>query len=58
MRDLLRRHEDLWITLALGFDLLIYHWFGAEKALEFLSGYVVEKALSVDNLFVFLVIFN
>ena len=43
-----------WVGLALGFNLLVYHWFGPERALEFLTGYLIEKALSVDNIFVFL----
>jgi tellurite resistance protein TerC len=47
-----------WISLALLFNLGILHFYGAEKALEFLTGYVIEKALSVDNIFVFLVIFS
>lgn len=48
----------LWIALALGFAGLVQHWFGTQVALEFLTGYVIEKALSVDNLFVFLVVFS
>jgi tellurite resistance protein TerC len=48
----------LWITLALLFNLGIYIWRGQETALEFLTGYLVEKALSVDNIFVFLLIFS
>lgn len=47
-----------WILLSLGFNLLIYHFFGTAKALEFLTGYLIEKSLSVDNIFVFLVILN
>lgn len=47
-----------WSSLALAFNGLVYYWFGAEKAFEFLTGYVIEWSLSVDNLFVFLVIFN
>jgi tellurite resistance protein TerC len=47
-----------WIVLSLCFNGLVYYWFGQTKALEFLTGYVIEKALSVDNLFVFLVIFS
>jgi tellurite resistance protein TerC len=47
-----------WIALALLFDLLVFKWFGHQKGLEFLTGYVIEKALSVDNIFVFLVIFS
>ncbi|MDI9612055.1 MAG: TerC family protein [Acidobacteriota bacterium] len=48
----------VWITLALVFNVGIYHWFGRERALEFFTGYLIEKALSVDNLFVFLVLFT
>ena len=47
-----------WITLALLFNLGIYFWRGPEPALEFLTGYLIEKALSVDNIFVFLLIFS
>jgi TerC family integral membrane protein len=47
-----------WIGLALTFGLLILHYRGRQPALEFFTGYVVEKALSVDNLFVFLVVFR
>ena len=48
----------VWILLALVFNLGIYFVWGQEKALEFLTGYVIEKSLSVDNLFVFLMIFQ
>jgi tellurite resistance protein TerC len=48
----------VWISLALLFNLGVYFWFGSERALEFLTGYVIEKALSVNNVFVFLVIFS
>ena len=48
----------VWVALALGFCGLVYFWMGSEKALEFLTGYVVEESLSVDNLFVFLIIFS
>lgn len=48
----------IWIALALCFNLAVYFWFGSERALEFLAGYVIEKALSVDNIFVFLVVFS
>lgn len=47
-----------WITLALLFNLGIYVFDGKEDALAFLTGYVIEKSLSVDNLFVFLMIFT
>jgi tellurite resistance protein TerC len=47
-----------WVVLSLLFGALVYVWFGLDHALEFLTGYMIEKALSVDNLFVFLVIFT
>ena len=47
----------LWIGLALIFALIVNLWKGPEKSLEFLTGYIIEESLSVDNLFVFLVIF-
>lgn len=47
----------IWISLAMVFNGLIYNWFWEEKALEFLAGYLIEKALSVDNIFVFTIIF-
>lgn len=48
----------IWIFLALIFNLIIYFWKGQLKALEFFTGYLVEKALSVDNIFVFIMIFT
>ncbi|GGG47209.1 TerC family protein [Hymenobacter glacieicola] len=47
-----------WIVLSLGFNYLVYRWQGETAALEFLTGYLIEKSLSVDNLFVFLLIFT
>ncbi|RAU81602.1 TerC family protein [Pontibacter arcticus] len=47
-----------WIVLALCFNVGIYFWKGQEPALEFLTAYLIEKSLSVDNLFVFILIFN
>jgi tellurite resistance protein TerC len=47
----------VWIALALLFNLGVYLRFGGARAGEFLAGYVIEKALSVDNLFVFVVVF-
>lgn len=47
-----------WIVLALLFNLGIYLWLGPDSALEFLTGYLIEKALSIDNIFVFLLIFT
>lgn len=46
-----------WVTLALAFNAGVYFYLGSERALEFLTGYLIEKALSVDNVFVFLMIF-
>lgn len=48
----------VWISLAMVFNGFIYYWLGSEKALSFLAGYLIEKSLSVDNLFVFLLVFS
>jgi tellurite resistance protein TerC len=48
----------VWISLALAFNAGIYFTMGSGKALEFFSGYIIEKSLSVDNLFVFIMIFS
>jgi tellurite resistance protein TerC len=50
--------SGVWIGLALAFNTGIYYWHGGEKALQFLTGYLVELSLSVDNLFVFLLVFG
>lgn len=47
-----------WISLALLFNVGVYHYMGKQKAVEFLAAYLVEKSLSIDNLFVFLLIFQ
>jgi tellurite resistance protein TerC len=47
----------VWFTLAMVFNAGVYRWFGPERALEFTTGYLIEKALAVDNIFVFVVIF-
>lgn len=47
-----------WIVLSLLISLGIYFWRGSETALQFFTGYLIEKSLSVDNLFVFLLIFT
>src|SRR5204863_6694122 len=47
----------IWIVLSLLFNLLVWKIRGPEKALEFLTGYVIEYSLSVDNIFVFVLIF-
>ncbi|HTP66931.1 MAG TPA: TerC family protein [Geobacteraceae bacterium] len=48
----------LWVSLAFAFNAWIYHDLGRTKALEFLTGYIIEESLSVDNLFVFIMIFS
>ncbi len=52
------RNSVIWISLALLFNLGIYFWAGPTKALEFLTGYLIEYSLSVDNIFVFVLIFS
>ena len=47
----------VWISLALLFNGGLYLWQGKEPSLQFLTGYLIELSLSVDNLFVFVVIF-
>lgn len=47
----------VWITLAMAFNLFIYHVMGKEKALEFFTAYLIEKSLSIDNIFVMIMIF-
>jgi len=47
-----------WVALALLFNLAIYFWKGPQLGLEFLTGYLIEKSLSVDNIFVFVLIFS
>ena len=48
----------MYVALAAGFAALLFFWQGHQVALEFVTGYVLELSLSVDNLFIFLVIFN
>lgn len=47
----------VWIFLAMVFNAIIFYWRGQQQALEFFTGYLVEKALSIDNIFVFIMIF-
>jgi tellurite resistance protein TerC len=46
-----------WSALALGFNAIVWRWLGGKPALEFLTGYLVEWSLSMDNVFVFAVVF-
>jgi tellurite resistance protein TerC len=48
----------IWVSLALLFALGIWHWQGGHRAMEFLAGYLIEESLSLDNMFVFLLIFS
>src|SRR3954469_6938504 len=47
-----------WISLAGAFAVFVYFWRGKPTALDFITGYLIEESLSVDNLFVFLLIFR
>ena len=47
-----------WVSLALVFNLGVWHYLGQQKALEFFTGYVIEYSLSVDNMFVFALLFS
>jgi integral membrane protein, TerC family len=51
-------HLAFWVCLALIFNIGIYAFMGQEKAMAFLGGYVIEQSLSLDNLFLFLLIFE
>jgi tellurite resistance protein TerC len=48
----------VWVGLALVFNLGVWHFLGPQKGVEFLTGYLIEKSLSVDNIFVFALIFG
>ena len=50
--------SGVWIGLALIFNLIIYFWKGPVVGLQFLTGYLIEKSLSVDNIFVFVLLFS
>jgi tellurite resistance protein TerC len=50
--------STVWIALSLGFAGLILHLYGKEQALEFVTGYLIEYSLSVDNIFVIVLIFS
>jgi tellurite resistance protein TerC len=48
----------IWITLAMLFNLFLYYYLDKEKAVEFFTAYLIEKSLSVDNIFVIIMIFS
>lgn len=50
--------SGVWIALALAFNVGVYFWRGQEVAIQFFTGYIVEKSLSIDNIFVFLQVFS
>jgi tellurite resistance protein TerC len=50
--------SGVWIALASTFAVIVYFWRGQQPGLEFVTGYLIELSLSVDNLFVFLVLFS
>jgi tellurite resistance protein TerC len=50
--------SGVWIGLGLSFSLAVWGWFGSVAAQEYLAGYLIEESLSVDNLFVFLLVFG
>jgi tellurite resistance protein TerC len=52
------RWSAMWIALAILFNIGVYLWYDTDAALAFLTGYVLEESLSVDNLFVFLMILS
>lgn len=47
-----------WVSMALLFNVFVYYQMGSEKAFEFFTGYLIEKSLSVDNIFVIILIFS
>lgn len=48
----------VWVVVSLAFNLGLLHWYGRTAALEFLTGYLIEKSLSVDNIFIFVLLFK
>lgn len=48
----------VWVTLAMLFNLGIFYWQGPDVALQFLTGYLIEQSLSVDNIFIFILVFS
>lgn len=48
----------IWIIIALIFNVFVYYFYGKDKAIEYFTGYLIEKSLSVDNIFVFVLLFT
>ncbi len=51
------RRSLIWIALSLAFNVLVWRWQGADQGIDFFTGYLIEYSLSVDNIFVFVLIF-
>ena len=49
---------SVWITLAMLFNVFVYYYFDKATAVEFFTGYIIEKSLSIDNIFVIIMIFS
>ncbi len=47
----------IWVALSLGFNVFVWQWQGADQGIDFFTGYLIEYSLSVDNIFVFVLIF-
>ncbi len=56
LRSAIRR-SLIWVALSLAFNALVWHWQGADQGIDFFTGYLIEYSLSVDNIFVFVLIF-
>ena len=50
--------SGFWIALGVAFGVLVLVWLGADKALEYYTGYLIEKSLSIDNVFIFALVFG
>jgi len=50
--------SGVWIGIGLGFSLLVWRWYGGEAAQQYVAAYLIELSLSIDNLFVFLLVFG
>src|SRR2546425_10312444 len=48
----------VWVVVPLAFNLGLLHWYGRTAALEFFTGYLIEKSLSVNNIFIFILLFK
>ncbi len=48
----------VWVALSMAFNLFVYYFMGQEKALQFFTAYLIEKSLSIDNIFVMIMIFS